>query len=60
MDILKKIVNSNWEENYNNLSKEEKQSFIRNLNIDHIYIDYEKYKQGWRDRKPEFLTIVFK
>ena len=60
VDILKKIVNSNWEENYNNLSKEEKQSFIRNLNIDYIYIDYEKYKQGWRDRKPEFLTIVFK
>lgn len=60
LDFLKKIVNSNWKEKYDNLTQEEKQSFIRNLNIDYIYIDYEKYKQGWRDRKPEFLTIYFK
>lgn len=60
IDILKKIINSNWREKYDNFSLEEKQSFIRNLNIDYIYIDYEKYKQGWRDRKPEFLTIYFK
>lgn len=60
ISILKQIIKSNWKEKYNKFSAEEKQSFIRNLNIDHILIDYEKYKQGWRDRKPEFLTIYFK
>lgn len=60
IEILEKILNTNWKEKYNSFSNEEKQSFIRNLNIDFIYIDYEKYKQGWRDRKPEFLTIYFK
>ena len=60
IEALKKIINSNWREKYNHFTKEEKQAFIRNLNIDYIYIDHEKYNQGWRDRKPEFLTIYFK
>lgn len=60
IEVLEKIINTNWREKYNTFTDEEKQSFVRNLNIDYIYIDIDKYKQGWRDRKPEFLTIYFK
>lgn len=60
INTLKKIINTNWKEMYNQLSNEEKQQFIRSLNIDYIYIDYQKYSMGWRDRKPDFITIYFK
>lgn len=60
IEILENIVNTNWREKYDAFTDEEKQAFVRNLNIDYIYIDFKKYKQGWRDRKPEFLTIYFK
>lgn len=60
IEILKKIIKSDWREKYETFTPEEKQAFIRNLNIDYIYVDIEKYKEGWRDNKSGFLTIYFK